>query len=383
MRRTSKIAAIAVVASMALTGCGKKTTARQRHQRVAGDICKTAKGDGPKVGLAYDVGGRGDQSFNDSAYAGVSKAVKELRRLLRRGRGPGRRGRVGPRGPPAPDGRRTARPRSSASASPTATRSTPWPPNYPDISFAVVDGFDPDNKPNTNVAYLAFAAERVLLPRGCGRRADDEDQPGRLRRRRPQRPDQGLRGRLHRGCQGRQPEHQGRRRLHPGEQPRPASATRPVARPPRPASSTRAPTWSTTPPAPRAAASSTPRSRPATASGRSAWTPTSTSPRPPHQKPHILTSALKRVDVASYDWIKTVDDGYPVTGYLTYDLKNDGVGYATSGGFLDSINEQDRRLRRRRSRAARSRSRPLRDPERCPRRRARRTVHAPPSPARE
>jgi basic membrane protein A len=41
--------------------------------------------------------------------------------------------------------------------------------------------------------------------------------------------------------------------------------------------------------------------------------------------------------VASYDFIKSVNDGTPDTGYVTYDLKNDGVGYSTSGGFLDSI----------------------------------------------
>ena len=31
-----------------------------------------------KIGLAYDVGGRGDRSFNDSAFAGVEAAVAEL-----------------------------------------------------------------------------------------------------------------------------------------------------------------------------------------------------------------------------------------------------------------------------------------------------------------
>ena len=35
-------------------------------------------GAGLKVGMAYDVGGRGDQSFNDAAAAGLDKAVKEL-----------------------------------------------------------------------------------------------------------------------------------------------------------------------------------------------------------------------------------------------------------------------------------------------------------------
>ncbi|MFI7533339.1 BMP family protein [Streptosporangium sp. NPDC049376] len=33
---------------------------------------------GPKVGLAYDIGGRGDQSFNDAAAAGLDKAKTEL-----------------------------------------------------------------------------------------------------------------------------------------------------------------------------------------------------------------------------------------------------------------------------------------------------------------
>lgn len=33
--------------------------------------------EGPKVGVAYDTGGRGDRSFNDSAYAGVEAAIEE------------------------------------------------------------------------------------------------------------------------------------------------------------------------------------------------------------------------------------------------------------------------------------------------------------------
>jgi len=32
-----------------------------------------------KVGLAYDVGGRGDKSFNDAAYAGLQKVESELK----------------------------------------------------------------------------------------------------------------------------------------------------------------------------------------------------------------------------------------------------------------------------------------------------------------
>ncbi len=80
MRRFSKIAAVALVGALALTGCGSGSGSEQRRQaaQAAEDVCKAADGDGPKVGVAYDVGGRGDQSFNDSAYEGMEKAVDEL-----------------------------------------------------------------------------------------------------------------------------------------------------------------------------------------------------------------------------------------------------------------------------------------------------------------
>jgi basic membrane protein A len=36
------------------------------------------EGNGPRIGLVFDVGGRGDKSFNDSAYEGLLRAEKEL-----------------------------------------------------------------------------------------------------------------------------------------------------------------------------------------------------------------------------------------------------------------------------------------------------------------
>jgi basic membrane protein A len=40
-------------------------------------------GNGPKVGIVFDVGGRGDKSFNDGAYAGAERAAKELGATVR------------------------------------------------------------------------------------------------------------------------------------------------------------------------------------------------------------------------------------------------------------------------------------------------------------
>jgi basic membrane protein A len=59
------------------------------------------------------------------------------------------------------------------------------------------------------------------------------------------------------------------------------------------------------------------------------------------QKPHILTSMLKRVDVATVDMITSVDNGKPLTNYQVYDLSKDGVGYATSGDFLSQQIQDD------------------------------------------
>ena len=51
----------------------------------------------------------------------------------------------------------------------------------------------------------------------------------------------------------------------------------------------------------------------------------------------IMTSALKKVDVATYDFITSAVNGAPLTGENKYDLTNDGVGYSTSGGQIDDI----------------------------------------------
>jgi basic membrane protein A len=51
----------------------------------------------------------------------------------------------------------------------------------------------------------------------------------------------------------------------------------------------------------------------------------------------ILTSALKNVDVAVYEAVESVKSGSPLTGTHAYDLAKDGVGLSTSGGFIDDI----------------------------------------------
>ncbi|WP_238998153.1 BMP family lipoprotein [Nocardioides limicola] len=54
----------------------------------------------------------------------------------------------------------------------------------------------------------------------------------------------------------------------------------------------------------------------------------------------ILTSMLKQVDVAVYDYIKSFIDGSPLSGEVVFGLEAGGVDYSTSGGLVDDIADQ-------------------------------------------
>ncbi|MEA4944222.1 MAG: BMP family ABC transporter substrate-binding protein [Propionicimonas sp.] len=51
----------------------------------------------------------------------------------------------------------------------------------------------------------------------------------------------------------------------------------------------------------------------------------------------ILTSMIKRVDVGVYSFIKSVHDGSFKAGPTVFDLKADGVGYSTTGDHITDI----------------------------------------------
>jgi basic membrane protein A and related proteins len=61
--------AAALAALVLVAGCTRRTDQ---------DATPTAAPGALKVGLVFDVGGRGDKSFNDAAYAGLVRAQKEL-----------------------------------------------------------------------------------------------------------------------------------------------------------------------------------------------------------------------------------------------------------------------------------------------------------------
>ncbi|MET8283649.1 MULTISPECIES: BMP family lipoprotein [unclassified Streptomyces] len=72
MRRVSRIAVAGVATAslaVALSACGGSST----------DASSGGSVKGKGIGLAYDIGGKGDQSFNDAAFAGFQKAEKDLK----------------------------------------------------------------------------------------------------------------------------------------------------------------------------------------------------------------------------------------------------------------------------------------------------------------
>ncbi|GAA3027346.1 BMP family ABC transporter substrate-binding protein [Kitasatospora albolonga] len=75
MRRSMKLAAVVLTGSLgiaSLAACGAKSTDNNTTNSAG------AGTSGIKVGMAYDIGGRGDQSFNDSAARGLDKAKSDL-----------------------------------------------------------------------------------------------------------------------------------------------------------------------------------------------------------------------------------------------------------------------------------------------------------------
>ncbi len=336
MRRLTKLSAVAAVAALALAGCGGSDSDGGTDKPSASkDVCKTAKGDGPKIGLAYDVGGRGDQSFNDSAYAGLEKAVADFDATCLEGE--------------ATDGEaesaREDRLRNFAENGATAVIGVGFAysesvnkvaPDFPDVNFGVIDGFDPDTTANDNVAYLGFAEEQGSFLVGVA--AAEKSKSGTI----------GFVGGVHNdlikkfeagyvaGAKAAKPDIKvevayiqesdlkgfgdpaGGKAAATGEFDKGADVVYHAS-----------------------GGSGSGVFDAAVEAGEGNYAIGVDSDQyltaTDAQKPFILTSMLKRVDTATYDFVKSVDSGKALVSYTVYDLKADGVGYSTSGGFVDDI----------------------------------------------
>jgi basic membrane protein A len=71
-------AAALLTGALALTACGGSSNSSATPADSSSGSSSSAPKSDLKVGLAYDIGGRGDQSFNDAAAAGLDKATADL-----------------------------------------------------------------------------------------------------------------------------------------------------------------------------------------------------------------------------------------------------------------------------------------------------------------
>jgi basic membrane protein A len=338
LRRLTKIGAASAVLVFALAGCAQEDEGP--GEEASADLCDGG-GDGPKVGLAYDVGGRGDQSFNDSAALGLEKAIDELDASCTEAE--------------AQDGEaesaREDRLRALAEAGHDPIIGVGFAysdaanivaPDFPDISFAVIDGFDPDEEPNDNVAYLGFAENEGSFLVGAAAalttEADHVGFVGGVNTPLIQKFEAGYIA----GVEAVNPDVQVD--VQYIEESDLAGFNDPAGG--------------------KAAAagmydggadvvyhasggSGAGVFDAAVDAGEGMWAIGVDSDQyltaPEEAQPHILTSMLKRVDVATFDMVQSVADGEPLVSYQVYNLEADGVGYSTSGDFLseDTITQID------------------------------------------
>ena len=343
MRRFSKIAAVVVVGAMSLSGCGDSGGSGGGSKSASNDVCKSAKGDGPKVGVAYDVGGRGDQSFNDSAYRGLTKAVKELDATCIEAKATTSDN----------DTTRAERLRTLAEGgynpviaigylySPAAAKVAA---EMPDTKFAVVDGYSStlSKTPLENLNDLVFQANEGAYLVGVAAALKSKAKHV------------GFIGGVPGNVIG--PFEAGYRAGALSVDPKIKIDVTYLTQ-----DQTDAPAAYENTAGGKAAATAMYEGgadvvfhaagksgiglfQAAAAAGEGKWAIGVDSDQyltaPKDQQPRILTSALKRIDTAVYDEVKSFQDEALKPGFVSYNLKSDGVGYATSGGFVDDIQDQ-------------------------------------------
>ena len=344
MRRSKKFASVLTVGILALgaTACGDDSDSGSGSDAGDDSTGGTSETSDIKVGMAYDVGGRGDQSFNDSAAAGLDQAMEELG--------------VESEESEAADGEaESAREERlvtfaeagydpiiavgfaySASVNKVAQE-------YPDASFAIIDDtancepFD-GSEPIPNVACLVFAEEQGSFLVGAA--AALKSEAGHI----------GFVGGVEVPLIG---------KFEAGY-----IAGAEAVNPEITVDSTyltQAPDFSgfADPAKGKTAAQGMFDGgadvvyHAAGGSGGGVFEAASEAggkaigvdsdqynTADPSVQDVILTSMLKNVNVAVYEYLKEVEGGSFPTGVTTYDLAVDGVGYSTSGGQIDDITAQ-------------------------------------------
>jgi basic membrane protein A and related proteins len=340
VRLSTRFALAFGVAALVLTGCAGSDDddggGGDGGDSGAGeDICESADGDGPRIGLAYDVGGRGDLSFNDSAYVGLEKTVNELDATCTEVEAN--------QGENDADREERLRLLAEEGYDPIIAVGFIYSPavdtvaaEYPDLSFAVVDGFSEAE----NAANITFAENEGSFLMGVAAALKTEaNNVGFLG---------GVDGPLIQKFEAGFVA--GVEEIDPNIeiQIQYLSQDDPVKGFENPAGGQTAGTGMYDNGADivyhAAGKSGLGLFDAVAAAGEGNWAIGVDSDQyltaDAAQKPHILTSMLKRVDVGVFEYVEAYANGEPPTGFVVYDLESGGVDYATSGGFVDDITGQ-------------------------------------------
>ncbi|GLW35578.1 BMP family lipoprotein [Actinoplanes regularis] len=149
--RTRILLAVAAAATLTIAGCGKTPiTPADSSAAIAG-----LGSEHVKVGMAYDIGGRGDKSFNDMAAAGLDRAKEELEIEADEAapEGDGDEGRVAALNKLIESGHNPV----IAVGFQYATALTKAASEHPETTFAIIDD---DSIKADNVVSLVFAEEQ-------------------------------------------------------------------------------------------------------------------------------------------------------------------------------------------------------------------------------
>ncbi len=378
-RRAGSIVPAALVClTMVLAGCGR-TPDEEPVLTPVDTICKAAGGDGPKVGIAYDVGGRNDRGINDAAFAGLSEAVDELGVTCLEGEA----------ADAEPDSARIDRLRHFADNGATAiiaigTRYVravdTVSQSYPRVQFALIDATAPKREFARNVALLNFVPEQAGFLAGVaaavktktGKVAFIGAPPDSVLE--PAGPyEAGFRAGVAAAASG----GSSRADLARGTSDTPTPSASATGDAPAPNAS--GSVGSAVEPTVEVLAQHLKRDTPAPGKPEGAnkmaiglieegadvlFGSPGVSQRAlsnaarnadqqtwvvgiggdqfqaatEDQKPHILTSVVKRFDTVTYDFIESVDEGNPLAGRRTYGIDEDGLDVVTSGEFLTKRN---------------------------------------------
>lgn len=329
MRRMNKLTAVAAVAALVFAGagCSKKST-----DDTASDEDCVEKGD-VKVGMAFDVGGRGDQSFNDSAAKGLDKAACELGFEVKDAEAQD--------GEPESAREERLQQLVDAGYNPVIAVGFAYSQSVgkvaaenPDVNFAIVD----DAVEGDNISNLLFAEEQGSFLVGAAAALKSETG------------DIGFIGGvdtelIHKFEVGYEA---GAKAVNPDIKIQSVYLTTPpdFSGFADPAKGETAATGMFEKGADvvyhAAGGSGGGVFKAATDAGKWAIGVDSDQAKTADEsvRDSILTSMLKNIDVAVYDFLKGVEGGDISTGPQVYDLEVDGVGYSTTGGHVDDITEK-------------------------------------------